>query len=529
MKSDGLTRIWLGETVFAKNKQLELLEMDGDGFVIRFFQNQNMVILGPTDWGTEFGIYDFLERYLGIRWVLPGPCGDHVPLHHHITIKEKDIQEEPAFFSRQLSGLQGQAQEAWARRNRLHGRIQFHHNLDKLFPIDRYRVAHPEFFPTVDGKPYYPPAERPWDWQPCFSAPGIVEEAARNISAYFASRPTETSYSLGINDSSMFCESDKPHISEGYFRWANAVVEVVLKEHPEKWFGCLAYRGIANPPSSETVHQRIVPFRTSDRMKWADPEARNHDEQNTLEWGRTAKLLGWYDYLYGSPYLLPRVYFHLMADYLRFGTKHGVKAMYGEAYPNWGEGPKLYVALKLLWNPWLDVDNLLQDWYESAVGKEAAPYLAAYYAHWEKFWTHRVAKTEWFKVPGFVRFYHPGYLDTVEYEEITLSRRLLETALHKAETSDQRARARTLLRAFEYYEASVISYLGLVKKKAWAGKTEDFFEKMNERRLALVDEFQNDPVLVHPTRFDSPPYKGLRWGQMAVTKPVNEPQQLKQQ
>ena len=58
-----------------------------------------------------------------------------------------------------------------------------------------------------------------------------------------------------------------------------------------------------------------------------------------------------------------------MAEYYRFARASGVeKVHYAEAYPNWGEGPKLAISLKLQWNPDQDVDQLLREWYDRAVG-----------------------------------------------------------------------------------------------------------------------------------------------------------------
>jgi len=251
--------------------------------------------------------------------------------------------------------------------------------------------------------------------------------------------------------------------SDIYFEWANAVVEGVLKKYPDKWFGCLAFNEVAQPPSSVPVHPRIIPYMTYDQMKWVDRAIEMAGKRITEWWQTKSSVLGWYDYIYGAPYCLPRIYFHTMADYYRYGSMHGVKVMYAEAYPNWGEGPKLYVTLKLQWNPALDVDSLLRDWYEKAVGKEAAFYLAAYYKIWEKFWTQTILKSEWFTPTGqYLAFGDPDYLRMIT-DEVAESRQLLESVVAKTRTLDQRTRANIMLRAFEYYEASAISYLGLKK------------------------------------------------------------------
>jgi hypothetical protein len=529
-------RIHVGPSDYVNRQVQHLGELDGDGFIIDFPDRHNIVIVGPTELGTEFGVYEFLERYLGVRWLLPGPDGEYVPTHRVVDIPTQAIRQEPVFFSRLLSGLRGEVQSTWARRNRMHGRIQFGHNLINLFPPEKYTRTHPEFFPIREGKRYLPPDNKTHGWQPCFSATGIAEEAIKNIGDYFAQHPEATSYSLGVNDGLGYCECDKclakisdrrnflgyRDSSDVYFTWANRVVEGVLKRYPDKWFGCIAYREVAQPPSSTTVHPRIIPYMTYDRMKWIDSAIETEGKRMTEWWKTKCFILGWYDYVYGTPYCLPRIYFHKMADYYRYGNMHGVRAMYAEAYPNWGEGPKLYVALKLQWNPVLDVDSLLKDWYEKAVGKEASPYLEAYYKIWEKFWTQTILKSTWFTSSrGEYLPFHlpPSYLKMIT-DEIARSRDLLELVVSKTKMPDQRARATIIFRAFEYWEASAISYLELKEegsklldaKNTRSGGGEarkEHLKKIKEKRLTLIDEFQNDPILIHPLRFDR--YKGLQW------------------
>ena len=208
--------------------------------------------------------------------------------------------------------------------------------------------------------------------------------------------------------------------------------------------------------------------------------------------------------------------------------------MYAEAYPNWGEGPKLYVSLKLQWDPRQDVDALLRDWYVRAVGPDAAGDLAAYYAHWEDFWTRRIRDSRWFSKTGqYLAFYNPAYLADVSEEEIAHCRTLLNRTAAKARTAPQKARAKLLLRAFEYYEASVYAYGG---QAGPAGKTggdkpeppsvpaseADALAllqrgnrclQMARRRQRLVDEFTKDPVLVHPLGGKTlPQLGGQDWG-----------------
>ena len=516
-------RLHVGHTSLADQAAGRLKGLDDDGFVILPADAKNLLIVGPTDWGTEFGVCEFLETVVGVRWLLPGPHGTYAPKKANLTGPAEPIRQEPAAFSRLFSGLQGKAQTTWARRNRMHGRVQFHHQLLRLFPPETYTKTHPEFFPIRDGKRYLPANNNTHGWQPCFSAPGIVEEAVKRIKAHFAAHPESTSYSLGVSDSAGHCrcatcqakDTGKINfigirdVSDRYFEWCNAVVAGVLVDYPDKWFGCLAYRQVAEPPKRIKVHPRIIPYMTYDRMKWARPEQRAEGHHLTEWWHKTSPTLGWYEYIYGTPYLLPRVYFHLMADNYRYARRTGVRAHYAEAYPNFGEGPKLYLSLKLQWNPDQDVDALLRDWYTACVGQAAADDLAAYYAIWEAFWTGPAVRTGWFTTRGeYLRFSAPTYLSAVKPEMIERSRALLESTVKKTKTEDQRTRAELLLRAFEYYEASAYAYVSRSGKGAGAILTEtDALAALSDtgrnihmalKRRKLVRAFDEHPVLRHP-------------------------------
>jgi hypothetical protein len=531
--------VHVGQDDYVKSLKLDFDELDDDGYVIVVPDEGHLVIAGPTPYGAEFGVCEFLERYVGVRWLMPGPHGDDVPRHESIRVPKEEVRGEPAFFSRLFSGLQGSAQVTWARRNRMHGRVQFHHNLHRLIPPETYVKTHPHFYPLRNGQRYFPADNNTHGWQPCFSAEGLVEEAIKNICRYFEEHPDAPSYSLGVIDSGGHCECEdcqakdtgldnfigRRDVSDRYYEWCNKVAEGVLEKHPDKVFGCLAYSEVAQPPSRVKVNTRIIPYMTYDRMKWIDPELRASGEEMTRRWHAASPAVGWYDYIYGSHYCVPRVWFHHMGDYYRFGHAHGVRAMYAEAYPHWGEGPKLYVSLKLQWDPNQNVDQLLDDWYTRAVGEGAASDLAAYYALWEDFWTRRILDSDWYTQGGqYLAFHTPTYLADVTEQDVTKSRALLESVVEKAKTREQKTRAKTLMLAFEYYEASALAYAGnrlaeesIVQSEAQAldvlDKGEVCLRMAKRRQQLLMEEMPKHPALMHNLTFTRrPKLKGDQWG-----------------
>jgi len=522
-------------------------KLDPEGFILQGLDKSTFVIAGGGDRGIEFGVYDFLERYLGVRWLMPGEIGEDVPKHATLDISSAKIVQEPVYLSRRLGGIHESASDVdwlWAQRNRAVWRESHGHNLLNIFPPKKYAKTHPEFYPVLKGKRYIP-QQGTWNWQPNFSAPGLVDEGAKQVEKYFQEHPDAQSYSLGMNDSTgTFDQSpaslarrngkrnsqDKEDVSDDYFRWANAVAAKVLLQYPDKWFGAMAYHELTDPPKPEIgVNDHIIPFMTQERLRWIDPELRKVDQENTKNWAAVAKHLGWYDYIYGEFYLIPREWPHLAQEYLSWGADHHVKFYTSELYPNWGEGPKGWIFAKLLWNPNQNVDDLLNDWYQHAAGSAAAPKLKAYYAIWEKFWTQDVMKSKWWNGTGpYMSFYSKGYLADVPKEYLDQSDELLDAAYKLADTPERKARVGKLREVWQrFYKPSVIVYrAGLASSKTITNETQALerirdaaaeikASDTRQRFLRELPDHKSDPfyhfMATHPNYINR--YLGGDWGE----------------
>ena len=119
--------VHVGQTEFSLGQNILPKGLDDGGFVI-VSKGQSIIILGSSDYGTEFGVYDFLEQYVGVRWLMPGINGKDIPQINTIEIPELMRSDAPVFFSRQASGFRGEQQGEWTKFNRMHGRVNFHHN-----------------------------------------------------------------------------------------------------------------------------------------------------------------------------------------------------------------------------------------------------------------------------------------------------------------------------------------------------------------------------------------------------------------
>lgn len=452
-------------------------DLDHDGFVHLVSDDDHLFILGGSDLGTEFGIYDFLERHAGVRWLFPGDAGTHTPTHDTLDIPVGFFRDEPAYLSRYFRPHRVDGAIQWTRHNRAHLRIEFHHNIPKLFPHKLTR-EHPELYPLIDGKRYLPPTINTPTWHPCYTNENAVPVTVGLIDDFFAKFPIYDSIALGISDANEDRNCHCPTClaaypghdnslgfadrSDVYYDWCNKVIAGVHESYPDKTFGCIAYRGVTDPPSDFRVDDALIPFLCFDRMLWADPDRGEQDRKLTAAWAEKAAQLGWYDYIYGETYVVPRLYSGILQESLRYAYDHKVRHYYAEANPSadWHEGPKYYIVLKLLWNPEADVDALLLDWCEAAVGPEAAPDLVNYFTFMEDFWTRRVPETPWFSDRSkiYLIFNTLGYLDALTKADVDQCSQWLAAVEAKAGDGKQQQRARQLRESFESRRRDTLDY-----------------------------------------------------------------------
>lgn len=518
-----------------------------DGFAIATYGN-TLAIVGPTGVGTRIGACEFLERFLNIRWLMPTALGDDVPTRTTLSIPPTSIMQEPVFASRQLGGVDlgpgDHDKRVWMARNRTNSRIHFSHNLHFIFNPFKYANEedypddfHEEYYPIRNGAPYLPKftdedTYEETGWQPRFTEQSTVDRAVAYALERFAS-PTVYSISLGVNDSQGFSTTDpddppNPNRPDGknsqgfigksrvYFAWVNDVAREVAKTYPDRVIGCLAYNATADPPNF-ALEPNVVVYLTRDRYGWVDSTIEASEKARQIAWEAVANRIGWYDYIYGSPYAIPRLYARRLGDIYEYGAAHSTDAAYAEAYPSWGEGPKLWVYLKKLWNPALDVDALLTEWYQRAVGSSAAPYLAQFYGLFENFWALTVPSTDWFQSRvnlNYLNFRDARYLASLPATLIDDAADLMNTVVSRAPAdTPYKSRANKLKQAFDYYEASARSYPRGVTTPSTSAAAIAIIDNLAPAleayatRTTLLAQFANDALLYQYLR----PQSWLYW------------------
>ncbi len=222
------------------------------------------------------------------RWFMPGELG-------HEKGRAKPLSKN-AFQTRAMTGVGRFDGDEWAKNNLLTSRLDFSHNLSRVFPSALYE-KHPEFFPLEDGRRIRPPKGGRVSWQPDLGREDVAAYAADKARDYFDEKPEAVSFALGVNDGLVFGESaetkalttpvrwfrGRPDYSNLVFTFMNRTAEELSVSHPDKYVGALAYYWTEQVPDF-AVHPQVIPFLTADRSQGYDPEFLAEDRELQRRW-----------------------------------------------------------------------------------------------------------------------------------------------------------------------------------------------------------------------------------------------------
>ena len=89
--------ISVGETQLYQEQDFRAENLNTDGFIIKTVDN-TLFIIGENQRGTLYGVYEFLEREAGCRFL--SPSYDHIPSVQRLGLRLLDITEIPTFATR---------------------------------------------------------------------------------------------------------------------------------------------------------------------------------------------------------------------------------------------------------------------------------------------------------------------------------------------------------------------------------------------------------------------------------------------
>jgi hypothetical protein len=368
-----------------------------DGVVIRMIGN-DLVLAGGRPRGTLYAVYTFLEDELGCRWW--SSTESAIPKKPTIKVENLDIRYVPPLEYREsfwFDAFDGD----WAVRNKCNGNSErldeqrggkhiyegFVHTFYPLIPPEKYFKDHPEWFSEINGKRTYEHA------QLCLTNEEMRKELVKNLKDRLRNNPAATIASVSQNDWHGNCqcancapiekEEDSP--AGLMLRFINTVAAEVEQEFPQVAISTLAYQYTRKPPKLTKPRQNVIVQLCSIECSFSKPLA---DERNKtfrddiVGWSKICNRLYIWDYTTNfRHYVMPHPNLRVLGPNVKFFADHNVKGIFEQgAYQSYGAEMaelRAWVLAKLLWNPNLDGQMLIDEFIDGYYGP-AAPHIKEY-------------------------------------------------------------------------------------------------------------------------------------------------------
>jgi len=391
-KIDGPS-IGIGDCELAARNGLQGERMPVEGFAIKTTHNAVLIVgrdglIAPrtASDGTAWGIYEFLERFVGVRWYFPGDIGCSVPRSKDLVIKPVWLEDAPFFRKRHIwpSGGPTVTRDTGPHHVRMRSADSW--------PV-RLQVHSPTGWPKLYGK------TRPECFQLrsdgtrnpsmlCYGHPRTLETYLETIEAFYergdarawaGKPPVGDAITVSPNDMAIACHCE--HCRKlwdkdgGQYGAASRVVgefvaklaREVKKRWPDKIVIYLPYLNYTKPPEGvefpDNVEVQLCGM--PGLAQYKEPSIAASEQANIDGWIRLTgrKIQNWHYSCWPenqtkAAYLFP----HTIQEHYQRNRDKTVGSFINGAKDHWRrQHISLYAWMKVLWNPDFDVDAAIAE------------------------------------------------------------------------------------------------------------------------------------------------------------------------
>ena len=371
--------------------------LGAEGIIIRS-AGDDLILAGGYPRGTLYAVYTFLEEQLGCRWW--SSTESTIPKKPTLQVANLDVRYVPVLEYRSpywFDAFDGD----WAARNKCNGQAHrldderggrhiyegFVHTFYPLVSPEKYFKDHPEWFSEINGKRTYDHA------QLCLTNEQMRKELVKNLKERLRNNPAATIASVSQNDWRGNCqcsncaaiEKEEESPAGLMLRSVNAIAQDIEKEFPTVAISTLAYQYTRKPPKLTKPRHNVIIQLCSIECSFSKPLS---DERNKafrddiVGWSKICDRLYIWDYTTNfRHHIMPHPNLRVLGPNVKFFADHNVKGIFeqGAYTTNGAEMAELraWVLAKLLWNPSLDGQKLIDEFIEGYYGP-AAPHIKAY-------------------------------------------------------------------------------------------------------------------------------------------------------
>jgi hypothetical protein len=356
----------------------EMSSLGSEGFRIKT-ADENLYFTSHTDRGIQNAVYTFLEYYLGCRKY--STTFEVIPNKPDISLPPVDDAQVPVLTFR-MQDIRDSAYNAWHKLNDRDDWGLFVHTFKTLVPPEKYFENHPEYFSENNGV-------RVTDAQLCLSNLDVYRIVVNELRRRIEESPDARYWSVSQNDTYVPCQcaacramdSAEGSPSGSILHFVNRVA----KEFPDKTISTLAYLYSRAAPAHIKPEPNVNIMLCSIECNRSKPIAGDPKNASFVkdikDWSRLTSNIFLWDYVVQFRNLLsPFPNLRTLQPNLQFFVENGITSVFEQGVAEMqGEFAELriYLLAKLLWNPYLDIDSLMNDFLDGYYG-EAAPFVRHY-------------------------------------------------------------------------------------------------------------------------------------------------------
>ncbi len=445
--NDSKVSIILGDNQWSRQAGLDCTVLPRDGYYLKSV-GRRIYIAGVDDdkgnpaeafgWsvlferGTLNGVYEFLERFLGIRFYFPGEIGTVVPKHQQLNLPQMDIYDRPD-FPRRRYGAAPINHQAWfpeqEYHHRLSGRMNLNlrtesfyvpccHSMERLKIVERFADKYPDILAMDEhGKRHTQPGSVYYG-NLCYTSPSLRDELFRDAVSHLSGEPAQNRGLRGWDPSAIqpgfFNIMPKDHFRTCYCPRCREFYQ----KHPESelvwdlvaniagrlrqagvpgYVTAMGYGHYPNPPQTVSLPDNVL-IMISVRGPWAEniPAARAEGDQRIKIWTDFTGRKPWLwnaTYKYGGlelpdiPPTTPRIigkYYVRQAGNISGAFMESESDHWIFSYLNY------YSMAKSTWDNTLDPDALVDEHHRKMFGPAAVP-MGKFFDRIEELWLTRIS------------------------------------------------------------------------------------------------------------------------------------------
>ena len=360
-------KIYIGQ-----NKNLELDEHQ----VNIKSENKNLFISGGSDAAVNNAVYEFLENFLGCEWFAPNvekmPASTSISLELPVAysytpeITTRTVHSRLYYEHHDYADKQKVTYEAFPRyvaKARVH---TFH----RFVPEEKFYKSHPEYYAWRGDKRL--------PTQLCLTNEAVLGIVIDSVRAMFERTPDASVISVSQDDNQQYCQCDNcSKIDEAEGSPAGTMIHFVNKvaqAFPDRTISTLAYQHTRKPCKIKPRENVLITLCSIECDRSGPIEEKCTDFADDLKgWGKLTHNIRIWDYTTQfTNFLAPFPNIHTLRPNIELFKNNGAKWIFEQHSNNPSELFELrsYVTAKLLWNPTLELDDLLtaftNGYYEEA-------------------------------------------------------------------------------------------------------------------------------------------------------------------